>query len=141
MVEITMPVEHNTHQSFQIEETHSEEMGQMQAMWQALPEAHQVALALQFVDTIMNGEYRPYFLHLMAQKWPLKTTELEGGFPRIEISEDDLLRANLDEEEIDQLTEEHLLQVSEIMRSHYIHDLFWPEVQHLARVFSETLTE
>jgi len=113
----------------------------MQALWQELPEEHQVAMALQFLDSIMGGEYRPYFLYLMAQKWPLKTTELESSFPRIEISEDDLLQANLDEEEISQLTDEHRLEISESIRSHFIHDLFWPEVQHLAKSFLEHSSE
>ena len=65
----------------QVTESHTEEMAQMQALWESLPEEHQVSLVLQFVDNIMNNEYRPYFLYLMAQKWPLKTTELESTFP------------------------------------------------------------
>ena len=45
------------------------------------------------------------------------------------------LHANLDAEEIAQLSDEDRRKMSEVMRSHYIHDLFWPELQHLARIF------
>ena len=130
-----MSIEQNPNQP--IPEQHTSEMEQVQAIWQALSTEHKVALALNFVDEIMAGEYRPYFLYLKAQKWPLKTEEMESAYPRIEITERDLVRANLDEEEIAQLTPEDRQQMSHIMRSHYIHDLFWPEVRHLARIFVE----
>ena len=108
---------------------------QMETIWQTLPDEHKVSLALKFVDTIMASDYRPYYLYLSAQKWPLKTEELESAFPTIEISEEDLLRANLDDEEVAQLTDEQRQKMAEVLRSHYIHDQFWPEVQYLARVF------
>ncbi len=126
-----MPIEQNESQLSP--DPHAPEMEQMLTVWQTLPDENKVALALQFVGTIMENEYRPYFLHLMAQQWPLRTTELEGAFPTIEISELDLLRANLDEEEVVQLTAEHRQRIGEIMRSHYIHDVFWPELRYVAQ--------
>ena len=60
-------------------------MAKMEALWQVLPDEHQVSLALKFVDSVMASAYRPYFLHLAAQKWSLQTTELESAFPTIEL--------------------------------------------------------
>lgn len=54
---------------------HARQMEQMQDLWQELPDEHQVALALQFMDTIMSSAYRPYFLHLLAKKWELAVME------------------------------------------------------------------
>lgn len=126
-----MPIEQN--ETYPPPDSHAPEMAQMHILWQTLPDEHKVALALQFVGTIMEHEYRPYFLHLMAQRWPLRTTELESAYPTIEISEEDLMRANLDEEEIAQLTAEHRQRIGEIMCSHYIHDVFWPELRYVAQ--------
>ncbi len=127
-------------QNLPISDLHTPQMEQMKTIWQTLPDEHRLALALNFVDTIMVGEYRPYFLLLMAQKWPLQTDELEAAYPKIEITRLDLQRANLDEEEVKQLGDEHLIQIAETMRSHYIHDLFWPELRQLAQTFIESMT-
>ncbi len=83
-----MPIERDAH-GLPVPDSHSQEMEQMETIWDSLPDEHRVALALNFVDTIMNHEYRPYFLHLMAQKYPLRTEELESAYPTIEITETD----------------------------------------------------
>lgn len=114
---------------------YTKEVDEIQSLWQTLPDAHQVALVVQLANGIMERAYRPYLLYAMAQTWSLQTDELELAFPRIEISEEDLMRANLDKDEAAQLSEEDRQKISETMRSHYIHDLFWPEVKHLAQVF------
>ena len=115
-------------------EAFSDEMAQIQEIWQALPDAHQVALVLQLADSIMTGVYRPYLQLTMTQQWPLQPEEFPTAFPRFEITQEALLRANVDEEDAAQLTAKHRNEISETMRSHYIHDLFWPELRHIAGI-------
>jgi len=117
-----------------VEESYAKEMRQLKTLWKRLPAEHQVALGLQFIETILKGDYRPYFLHLNAQKHPLKTTDLESAYPTIEISEADLRQVNLDHIEIAHLGIEDREKIAETMRSHYIHDLFWPELRHVAHL-------
>ena len=120
---------------------HEREMEQMDSLWQKLPDAHKVSLVLRFADTILTNEYRPYLLYIMAQKWPLNTGELASAYPRIEITEQDLIQIGLDDEEVAQLTTEHRQQMAEEMRTHYIRDLFWPELHHIANLYLEKLAK
>lgn len=122
-------------------ELFTEEMAQIQALWQELPDAHQVALALKLVGSILDGPYRPYFRHAMTRQFPVRPSEFPVAFPRFEITDDDLLNAYLDEEDVVQLTPEHLEEMAETMRSHYIHDLFWPELRHVAGLVLENLAK
>ena len=80
----------------------------------------------------MSGVYRPYLRHAMTQQWPVRPAKFPVAFPRFEITEDDLLNANLDEEDAVQPTSEHRQEIAETMRNHYVHDLFWPELRHVA---------
>jgi len=57
----------------------------------------------------------------------------------IELSELDLRRAHLDEADIPRLTPKHRHLIAQAMRLHYIHDLFWPELRHVADVFLDNL--
>lgn len=135
-----MPIEPEPNHSIeQGAEPFAEEMAQIQALWQELPDAYQVSLVLQLADTIMSGVYRPYLRHAMTQQWPVRPAEFPVAFPQFEISEDDLLNAYLDEEDLVQLTSEHLQEMAETMRSHYINDLFWPELRHIAGLVLENL--
>lgn len=137
-----MPVEPEpTNAIEQVVEPFTEEMAQIQALWQELPDAHQVALALELVGSILESPYRPYFRHAMTQQWPIRPTEFAVAFPKFEITDDDLLNAYLDEEDLVQLTPEHLQEMAETMRSHYINDLFWPELRYVAGSILEKLSE
>jgi hypothetical protein len=135
-----MPVEPEPNNSIeQGVEPFAEEMAQIQALWQELPDAHQVSLVLQLADSIMSGVYRPYLRNAMTQQWPVRPAELPVAFPKLVITEDDLLNGYLDEEDAAHLTEEHRNQIAETMRNHYIHDLFWPELRHVAGLVLEKL--
>lgn len=137
-----MPVEPEpTNAIEQVAEPFTEEMAQIQALWQELPDAHQVALALKLVGSILESPYRPYFRHAMTQQWPIRPTEFAVAFPKFEITEDDLLNAYLDEEDTVQLTAEHCQEIAETMRNHYIHDLFWPELRHVAGLVLEYMAK
>lgn len=135
-----MPVEQDENELLeQAAPTYEQEIAQIKALWQELPEAHQVALALTLVGSILEGPYRPYFRHAMTQQWPIRPTEFPVAFPKFELTDDDLLNAYLDEEDLVQLTPEHLREMAETMRSHYINDLFLPELRHIAGLLLENL--
>lgn len=119
----------------------AEEMAQIQTLWQELPDAHQVALVLQLASSLLEGPYRPYLRHAMTQQWPVRPAEFPVAFPKFEITEDDLLNAYLDEEDLVQLEPEHLQEMAETMRSHYINDLFWPELRHIAGMVLERIAQ
>ena len=137
-----MPVEPEPNNSIQQNaEPFAEETAQIQSLWQDLPEAHQVALVLQLASSLMEGAYRPYLRHAMTQQWPVKPAEFPVAFPKFEVTEDDLLNAYLDEEDIVQLKPEHLQEMAETMRSHYINDLFWPELRHIAGIVLERIAQ
>ena len=133
-----MPVEQMNSQTAQPFE---EEIAQIETLWRQLPETHQVSLVLRLADGIMNDVYRPYLRHAMTQQWPVRPAEFHVAFPRFEITEDDLLNAYLDEEDVVQLTPEHLEEMADTMRNHYIHDLFWPELRHVAGLVLENLAK
>ena len=111
---------------------------QLLAIWEALPNEHKATIALLLVNNVMEGEYQFWLQQAIAFRWPLKTEHLELAYPHFEISEQDLHRAHLDEAEIARLAPEHLRQIGAIMRNHYIHDVFWPEMQHVAHVVLES---
>jgi len=123
-----------THPHFLTRASYTKEMRQLKTLWRRLPAEQQVTLGLHFVETILKGNYRQYFLHVNAKKHLLKTTELESAYPTIEISEADLRQANLDHREIAQLEIEDRRTMAETIRNHYIYDLFWPELRHLAQL-------
>ena len=135
-----MPVEPEPNNSIQQSaEPFAEETAQIQSLWQELPEAHQVALVLQLAGSLLEGPYRPYLRHAMTQQWPVRPAEFPVAFPKFELTEDDLLNAYLDEEDLVQLEPEHLQEMAETMRSHYINDLFWPELRHIAGMVLERI--
>lgn len=137
-----MPVEPEPNNSIEQEaRPFAEEMAQVQALWQELPDAHQVSLVLQLADTIMTGVYRPYLRHSMTQQWPERPAEFPIAFPRFEITEAALLNANLDEEDIVELASEHCQEITVTMRDHYIHDMFGSELRHVAGLVLEKLAK
>ncbi len=75
----------------------------------------------------------------MTQQWPVRPAELPVAFSKFEITRADLLNANLDEGEAAHLTEAHRQEIADTLRNHYIHDLFWPELRHVAGLVLERL--
>ena len=102
---------------------------QILSLWQSLPDEHRATMAATILDSVMSGEYRLWFQVVIANRWPLTTEQLDTTYPFIELSELDLQRANLGEEDIVRLTPAHRQTISQTMRLHYIHDLFWPELR------------
>jgi hypothetical protein len=123
----------------QVSPTYGVESAQIKALWQELPDAHQVALVLQLANSVMSGPLRLYLRYAMIQQWPVRPNELPVAFPRFEITEDDLIQANLDEEDAAQLTAENRQEIAETMRNHFIHDVFWPELRYMAGLLLEKL--
>lgn len=112
---------------------------QLLAAWQTLPEEHKATMALALLETVMVGEQRVWLQYAIATKWPLRTEQLATTYPTIELTRLNLMRANLDDEQIAQFTPEHLGLIAQTMRNHYIHDLFWPEFRHLAHIMLDNL--
>lgn len=112
---------------------------QILALWQSLPDEHQATMAATILGSVMSGEYRRWFQVVIANRWPLTTEQLETTYPYIELSELDLQRANLPDDDIARLTPEHRHLIAQTMRLHYIHDLFWPELRQTANIFLEGL--
>jgi hypothetical protein len=122
--------------SQQLDASSESKMEQIQALWEAMPDEQKAAMTLTLLDSVMKSDYRPWLLQNMAERWPLQTEELAYAYPHIEISELDLVRVQLDDEEISRLTERrHGIAV--IMRNHYLYDVFWPELRHVARMLLE----
>ena len=112
---------------------------QILALWQSLPEEHRATLAATMVDSVMSGEYRLWFQIVIANRWPLTIEQLETTYPHIELSELDLERANFPDEDIARLMPEHRRIIAQTIRLHYIHDLFWPELNQITNIMLESL--
>lgn len=106
---------------------------QILTLWHSLSIEHQATLIKSMLHTVMESAYRVNVQMEIARQWPLQTEHLELTYPLIELTELDMKRAHLDDNKIAQLTPEHRQAMAQTMRSHYIYDLFWPEVRHLAQ--------
>lgn len=112
---------------------------QILALWQTLPDEHRATMAATILDSVMSGEYRRWFQVVIANRWSLTTEQLETTYPYIELSELDLQRAHLPDEDIARLTPTHRRTISQAMRLNYIHNLFWPALQQTANIMLESL--
>jgi hypothetical protein len=48
-----------------------------------------------------------------------------------------LKRAHLDDEEISQLNDDDLVEIAGAVRNHFVHNVFWDEVEYVAREMLE----
>lgn len=105
--------------------------------WEQLPPEHQATVLLVLLEKLMESNYRIWIKQAIGLRWPIETELLATAFPRVQITRDDLRRAHLYEDDIAQLTDEDLRTISQTMREHYIHDVFWPELAYVANEILE----
>ncbi len=67
----------------------------------------------------------------------ITTDRLADEIPHFHITRDDLEQAQLDEDDLSQLTDDDIDNIATAMRNHFIQDLFWEELQHMARLAIE----
>lgn len=108
--------------------------------WKQLPQEHQATVLLVLLEKLMEGNYKGWIKEAISLRLPVETDLLAAAFPSVLITRDDLRRAHLYEDDIAQLTDEDLHTISQTMREHYIHDVFWPELAYVANGFLEEKT-
>ncbi len=116
---------------FDAESLHTLKNGLFEA-WEQLPPEHQATALLVLLEELMESNYRAWIKETIGLRWPIETELLATAFPRIQITRDDLVQAHIYEDDVAQLTDEDLRTISQTMREHYIHDVFWPELAYVA---------
>ena len=111
--------------------------GKITGLWELLPSEHQAALALVLLNGLMGGEEWPGLMEAMAQQWPLDTELLSTAFVLVNITREDLVQVHFNEEEIEKLTDDDLKTIAQTMRDHYVHDVFWPELEYVTAAVLE----
>ena len=102
--------------------------------WQQLPPEHQASLALVLVQQTLEGQYGPW---LRSAVKVMEKPDTEGPFrflPIVRISPSHLAQANLTEEEIARLDDEDLRYIGHEIVRHYTNDVFWEELEFVARL-------
>jgi hypothetical protein len=101
--------------------------------WAQLPPEHQASMALVLYSQVLAGEYGPWLrssIEVMEQK------ETHGPYkflPILRISPEHLAQTTLTEEEIGRLDDEDLRYISHQIVRHYTNDVFWEELEFVAR--------
>lgn len=120
------------------------------AAWQELPVDQQTTLVLELMTGLMETDQKPEIQAAIASRWPIETKHLATGLPPVALTRDDLVEASFHQDEIAQITDADLLTIARTMRDHYVHDVFWPELEYVTasvlekkrqRSFGETLEE
>ena len=106
--------------------------------WKQLPPEHQATMALVLFGKVAYGAYGPWLQSAVESLWPDREQSLDQLLPVSPITHSHLEQANLTEEEIQQLDEEDLRSISHDIVRHYTNDVFWEELEFLAR---KTLAE
>ncbi|MCZ7554594.1 MAG: hypothetical protein M5U05_18785 [Anaerolineales bacterium] len=101
--------------------------------WQRLPPEHQASMLLVLMNNVLNSEYGPW----AANAVKLLSTQPETPPPNTSappISSADLARhTDLAPDEIALLSAEDLKDISAAVTAHLIFDVFWDEVEDMAR--------
>jgi hypothetical protein len=105
--------------------------------WQKLPVSEQKETALDLLDEIMSSQYMPEFREAVDTRWPVKPKSLHTTFALVSLDHDDLQRAHLDEAKLAQLSDDDLVEIAGTVRNHFVQDVFWDEVEYVARATLE----
>lgn len=103
------------------------------AQWNQLPPEHQATMALVLFQQTLEGEYGPWLRRAAAL---MSRTETDSPFrflPIVRLARSHLENANLTTDEIAQLDDEDLRYISHEIVRHYTNDVFWEELEFLAR--------
>jgi hypothetical protein len=109
--------------------------------WQKLPASEQRETALDLLDEVMTSQYVSEFREAIDTRWPVEPKSLHATFALVSLDSDDLQRAHLDEAEITQLTDDDLVDIARGVRNHFVQDVFWDEVEYVARTMFEQKQE
>jgi hypothetical protein len=109
--------------------------------WQKLPISEQKETALDLLDEVMTSQYVSEFKEAIDTRWPVKPKSLHATFALVSPDSDDLRRAHLDEAELAQLSDDDLVDIARGVRNHFVQDVFWDEVEYMARAMLEQREE
>ena len=102
--------------------------------WKQLPPEHQATMALVFFQQTLAGEYGRW-LRSAAKVMSQPDTESPFRYlPIVRIAPSHLEHASLTAEEIKRLDDEDLRYISHEIVRHYTNDVFWEELEFLARM-------
>ena len=102
--------------------------------WRQLPPEHQATMTLVLFQQTLEGEYG---LWLRSAFRMMDRRDVESPFrflPVVQITRTHLVHTELAEEEIGQLDDEDLMFISQEIVRHYTNDVFWEELEFLARL-------
>lgn len=103
------------------------------AQWQRLPPEHQASMLLVLMNRVLNSEYGPWAadaIKLLSQR-PEAPSPNTSAPP---ITSADLARhTDLAPDEIARLSAVDLKDISAAVMQHLVFDVFWDEVEYLAR--------
>jgi hypothetical protein len=93
--------------------------------------------ALDLLDEVMSSQYASAFREAIDTRWPVKPKSLHATFALVSLDHEDLQRAHLDEAEMAELSDDDLMEIAGTVRNHFVQDVFWDEVEYVARAMLE----
>jgi hypothetical protein len=105
--------------------------------WRKLPVSDQKETALDLLDEVMSSQYASAFREAIDTRWPVKPKSLHATFALVSLDHEDLQRAHLDEAEMAELSDDDLMEIAGTVRNHFVQDVFWDEVEYVARAMLE----
>lgn len=104
----------------------------------ALPPEHQATMSLVIVGKVMEGEWGDWLQDALNRLYPSQevTTATALQFPSV--TREQLRQTTVNPDDVDILTDDDLATIAINMHNHYIHDLFWDELQFHTETMLET---
>lgn len=97
--------------------------------FQALPPEHQATISLVVLGRVMEGEWGAWTLDAINRLYPSHEV-VAPPVPQFPIvTREQLRQTTINPDDVDTLTDDDVTTIATNMHSHYIHDLFWDEVQ------------
>lgn len=94
--------------------------------WDRLPAGHQASMALVLISKVADGEYGGWLLSSIVLLTP------QGSLP-VEVSNEQLRRIGLTDEELSQLTEADHQNIRQRIINHWFGDWYWEELEYQTR--------
>lgn len=107
--------------------------GEIETRWEQLPPEHQASMALVLLSKVLEGEYGEWLrsaIDVLSEKQGSAPVKV---LPIMPLSGEHLALASLTEEEIGQLDENDLKSITYGIARHFTNDVFWEELEYLAR--------
>lgn len=102
--------------------------------WKQLPPEHQATMALVLFQQTLEGDYGPWLRSAAKVIGPPETESPFRFLPIVRITPSHLAQSSLTEEEIARLDDEDLMRISHAIVRHYTNDVFWEELEFVARL-------